>query len=129
MKLLASVEPLNGSRDPRRIVLEPLAPAELASQRNLHLVLTGPGQVRGNHFHRLGTEIATVLGPALVRLREEGALRDINVPKGEAYRFVLPPGVSHAFQNTGSELMVLVAFSTTAYNAASPDMERDVLIA
>jgi UDP-2-acetamido-2,6-beta-L-arabino-hexul-4-ose reductase len=127
MELRAGVEPLNGSRDPRGIVLEPLDPGELAAQRNVHLVLTGPGQVRGNHFHRLGTEIATVLGPALVRVREKGALRDIHVPEGIAYRFVLPPGVSHAFQNTGSGPMVLVAFST-AYNPASPDVERDVLI-
>jgi hypothetical protein len=36
--------------------------------------------------------------------------------------------VSHAFQNTGSEPMVLVAFSIAAYNPASPDVERDVLI-
>ena len=128
MKLRASVEALNGSRDPRGIVLEPLGPDELASQRNVHLVLTGPGQVRGNHVHRLGTEIVTVLGPALVRLREEGALRDVTVPDGEAYRFVLPPGVSHAFQNTGSEPMVLVGFNTAAYDPASPDVERDPLI-
>jgi quercetin dioxygenase-like cupin family protein len=124
----ASLEALGGSRDSRGIVVEPLGPDELAAQRNVHLVLTGPGQVRGNHVHRLGTEIATVLGPALVRLREAGALRDVTVPEGEAYRFVLPPGISHAFQNTGSEPMVLVAFNTAAYDPVSPDVERDVLI-
>jgi dTDP-4-dehydrorhamnose 3,5-epimerase-like enzyme len=128
MTLRASVEPLGGNRDPRGVVIEPLGPRELPIQRNVHLVLTGPGQVRGNHFHRLGTEIVTVLGPALVRLREQGELRDLVVPSGEAYRFVLPPGVSHAFQNTGSEPMVLIAFDSSAYDPASPDVQRDVLI-
>jgi hypothetical protein len=64
MTLRASVEPLSGNRDPRGVVIEPLGPRELPIQRNIHLVLTGPGQVRGNHLHRLETEIVTVLGPA-----------------------------------------------------------------
>jgi dTDP-4-dehydrorhamnose 3,5-epimerase-like enzyme len=128
MELRASVEPLSGSRDPRGVVIEPLGSQDLPTQRNVHLVLTAPGQVRGNHFHRLGTEIVTVLGPALVRLREQGELREVSVPRGQAYRFVLPPGVAHAFQNTGSEPMVLVAFNSSAYDPSNPDVERDVLI-
>lgn len=128
MELRASVEPLSGSRDPRGVVIEPLGSQDLPTQRNVHLVLTAPGQVRGNHFHRLGTEIVTVLGPALVRLREQGELREVSVPRGQAYRFVLPPGVAHPLQNTGSEPMVLVAFNSSAYDLSSPDVERDVLI-
>jgi dTDP-4-dehydrorhamnose 3,5-epimerase-like enzyme len=128
MTLRARVEPLPVSRDPRGLLIEPLGPDELPAQRNVHLVVTGPGQIRGNHFHRSGTEIVTVLGPALVRLREEGQLRDVTIPEGQAYRFVLPPGVSHAVQNTGSKPMVLVSFNSSAYDPASPDVERDVLI-
>jgi dTDP-4-dehydrorhamnose 3,5-epimerase-like enzyme len=128
MTLRARVEPFRVSRDPRGLLVEPLGPDELAAQRNVHLVVTAPGQIRGNHFHRLGTEIVTVLGPALVRLREAGNVRDVTIPEGQAYRFILPPGVSHAFQNTGSGPMVLVAFNSSAYDAASPDVERDLLI-
>jgi dTDP-4-dehydrorhamnose 3,5-epimerase-like enzyme len=128
MTLRARVEPLPVRRDLRGLLLEPLGPDELSAQRNVHLVVTAPGQIRGNHFHRLGTEIVTVLGPALVRLREAGNLREVTIPGGQAYRFVLPPGVSHAFQNTGSAPMTLVAFNSSAYDAASPDVERDVLI-
>jgi hypothetical protein len=83
MMLRARVEPLPVSRDPRGLLIEPLGPVELPAQRNVHLVVTGPGQIRGNHFHRLGTEIVTVLGPALVRLREEGQLLMSPFPKSK----------------------------------------------
>lgn len=125
----ARVEPVTIHADPRGLVLEPAGPAELPAQRNAHLVTTNPGAVRGNHYHERGTEIAVVVGPCRVRLRESGALRDVEVPPGEAWRFTFPPRVSHAFQNTGTVPMLLVAFNTEAYDAAHPDVVRDVLIA
>src|SRR5829696_2715426 len=87
--------------DPRGLVLEPLGAAGLPAQRNVHLVVTEPGAVRGNHFHEHGTEVLVVLGPGLVRLREGGAVRDVRVPAGEAWRFLIPPRVGHALANTG----------------------------
>jgi mannose-6-phosphate isomerase-like protein (cupin superfamily) len=69
-----------------------------------------------------------VLGPALVRLREDGQVRDVNVPVGETWRFTIPPGVSHAFQNNGTQPLLIVAFSTSAFDPANPDVIRDVLI-
>lgn len=125
----ARVEPVVIHADPRGLVLEPAGPGELCAQRNVHLVTTMPGAVRGNHYHERGTEIAVVIGPGRVRLREGGALRDVDVPPGEAWRFTIPPRVSHAFQNTGSAPMLLVAFNTQAYDPAHPDVMRDVLIA
>lgn len=125
----ARVEPVTIHADPRGLVLEPAGPAELPAQRNAHLVTTMPGAVRGNHYHDRGTEIAVVVGPGRVRLRESGVLRDVEVPAGEAWRFTIPPRVSHAFQNTGSAPMLLVAFNTEAYDPAHPDVVRDVLIA
>jgi len=124
----ATVEPLTLHADPRGILLEPLGADALPAQRNSHLVVTAPGAVRGNHRHELGTETIVVLGPGLVRLREGDATRDVEVPAGEGYRFVIPPGVAHAFQNTGAAPMVLVSFSTRAFDPAAADVVREVLI-
>lgn len=125
----ATVEPVHYHADPRGLVLEPIGAEHIRHQRNAHLVLTEPGAVRGNHYHEHGTELAVVLGPALVRVREAGTVRDVEIPEGRAYRFTFPPGVSHAFQATGESPMVLVAFNTEPHDPAAPDVVRDVLIA
>lgn len=122
------IQPVSLHTDPRGAVFEPLGPEGLAAQRNVHVALTEPGCVRGNHYHERGTEVAVVMGPALVRLRENGALRDVLVPAGTAFRFSIPPGVSHAFQNTGPGIQFLVGFNTVAHDPAHPDVVRDVLI-
>lgn len=127
-RLPATVEPIVVHADARGVVVEPATPAMLPAQRNVHLVTSVPGAVRGNHYHERGTEVAVLVGPALVRLREGGAVRDVDVPPGEAWRFTIPPRVSHAFQNTGDDTLVLVAFNTVEHDPANPDVVRDLLI-
>lgn len=92
-------EKLQCHRDARGLVVEPLDENSISTQRNrnVHVVLTEPGCARGNHYHLRGTETALVLGPALVRIREGGQERDIEVPAGEAWRFTIPPGIAHTF--------------------------------
>jgi dTDP-4-dehydrorhamnose 3,5-epimerase-like enzyme len=124
----ATVEAVHCFRDSRGIVFEPVGAEILSGQRNVHVVLTEPGGVRGNHVHHRSDEIAVLIGPALVRVREDGTVRDIPVPDGETLRFTIPAGVSHAFQNTGTKPMLLVAFNTTAFDPANPDTFRDALI-
>jgi len=124
----ALIETVSFPSDPRGFVIEPLDADRLPQQRNVHVVLTAPGAVRGNHFHEHSTEISVVIGPGLVRLREDGAVRDVHVPEGEACRFILPPRVSHAFQNTGSKPMLIMAFNTAVFDREHPDLQRDVLI-
>ena len=116
------------SRDARWLVFEPLQAAELAAQQNVHVVLTRPGEVRGNHFHRVATEIFTIVGPALVRLRIAGELQDHEVPAGEVRRFTIPPGVAHAIRHGGTAPGVVVSFSTHSHDPLNPDTQRDVLI-
>lgn len=125
----AAVDAVRVHADARGTVFEPLAPDGFAAQRNAHVVVTRPGAVRGNHVHARGTEVCVCVGPALVRLREGGAVRDVTVPAGEAWRFVIPPGVGHAFRNTGDAPMLLVAFNTEAHDPAAPDVAPDPLIA
>lgn len=61
-----------------------MAAEDFAAQRNAHIVVSLPGVVRGNHFHTQERETITVLGPSLVRFREEGNIEEILVPDKEA---------------------------------------------
>jgi dTDP-4-dehydrorhamnose 3,5-epimerase-like enzyme len=122
------IRPLKVHADARGAVFEPLEPSLLTGWRNVHTVVSEPGAIRGNHRHLRGTEVTTVLGPALVRYRSDGRIEDVEVPSGQAWRFVFPPGVAHAFKNTGSRPFVLVSFNTEEHDPARPDVERDELI-
>jgi UDP-2-acetamido-2,6-beta-L-arabino-hexul-4-ose reductase len=84
--------------------------------------------VRGNHRHLRGMEVTAVVGPALVRYREGEQNCDARVPEGEVWRFRFPPGVAHAFKNTGERPFVLVSFNTELHDADKPDVERVELI-
>ena len=122
------IEPVDCSIDARGLVFEPLGPGDLSRQRNVHVVLTEPGCIRGNHFHRSGTEVSVAAGPALFRYREGSEIIDFLIPEGTTYRFIIPPGVGHAFQNTGANPLLLIGFNTIAHDPDQPDVVRDVLI-
>jgi UDP-2-acetamido-2,6-beta-L-arabino-hexul-4-ose reductase len=124
----ALIETLKTHCDARGSLFEPLNDAELAAQRNVHVVLTEPGCVRGNHLHATAVEMTTVVGPCLVRLKEAGEIRDVEVPAGETWRFTIPPGVTHAYRNTGDSVMVLVSFSTNVHDAAGADTRREDIL-
>ena len=95
------MQTVKAHRDARGVLFEPLTDAELTSQKNVHVALTQPNEVRGNHVHHTAVEITSVVGPCLIRLKEAGTIRDIEVPAGEMCRLQIPPGVVHAFRNTG----------------------------
>jgi dTDP-4-dehydrorhamnose 3,5-epimerase-like enzyme len=123
-----SIEPVKTHRDPRGALFEPLSDAELGAQKNVHVVLTQPGEVRGNHRHLTATENTSVVGPCLVRLKEGNDIRDIDVPGGEVWRFTIPPGVVHAYRNTGAGVMVLVSFSTQPHDPQGTGTEREIIL-
>ena len=115
-------------QDSRGSVFEPLDSERLPSQRNLHVVVTEPGCVRGNHYHTRSTEVVTVQGPALVRIRDGQGVHDTLIPEGVVTRFTIPPGIAHAVQNLGTRPMLLVASSDLAYDPSAPDVVREILI-
>jgi dTDP-4-dehydrorhamnose 3,5-epimerase-like enzyme len=122
------IEAVRTHHDARGSLFEPLDDAELAAQRNVHVVLTRPGEVRGNHVHERAIETTTVVGPCLVRLKEAGLVRDVEVPAGETWRFTIPPGVVHAYRNTGEAQMVLVSFSTRVHDPDAGDTRREQIL-
>lgn len=122
------IDSLRVHTDARGMVFEPLAADSIAAQRNTHVVISRPGVVRGNHYHLQGTETIAVAGPALVRIKEEGILRDIEVPDQKVYRFIFPPQVPHAIKNTADRPNFLVAFNTCGHDPQHPDTVEDILL-
>jgi len=114
--------------DARGCVFEPVDAETLPKQRNVHVALTEPGHVRGNHYHRRIEEHLVAVGPALVRWRAGGTVRDFHVHAGKAFRFHFLPGVAHAIVGTGTQPLLIVSFGDQAHNPADPDVVRDVLI-
>jgi UDP-2-acetamido-2,6-beta-L-arabino-hexul-4-ose reductase len=114
--------------DSRGLVFEPLTEEHFPDQRNAHIVVSMPGVVRGNHYHVKGKETIAVLGPALVRFQEDGETKDVQIPSGQAYRFVFPPGVPHAVKNLGNQPGMIMAFNTVGHDPRHPDTERALLI-
>ncbi|MCU0571604.1 MAG: hypothetical protein MUC41_01290 [Syntrophobacteraceae bacterium] len=115
------VEEIAISSDARGCVFEPLSGEALRRQGNVHVVVTLPGQARGNHYHVKGIEILVVRGPALVRHRDEAEVTETVVPEGCVVRFSFPPGVPHAIRCTGSQPGLLVAFNSEAHDPSRPD--------
>src|ERR1700675_2860332 len=124
----ATIQAVKTHRDARGTLFEPLTDAELHAQKNVHVVLTQPNEVRGNHVHRTAVETTSVVGPCLIRLKEGGTIRDLDVPAGETWRLTIPPGVVHAFRNTGESMMVLVSFSTNLHDPAGSDTQREQIL-
>lgn len=122
------IDVLDCHSDPRGAVFEPLPGDDLPDYRNVHIVISEPGAVRGNHSHVRGTEIITIFGPTLVRFRESGVLRDVGVPAGEVWRFRFPPGVPHAFLNTSDRSGIMASFNTEEHDRNAPDVVRETLI-
>ena len=122
------IETVKSHTDDRGVVYEPVDGETVGIQKNVHVVINLPGAVRGNHYHRHGTETMSVSGPAIVALRESQSVQTITVPDSAVFRFTIPPHVSHAIQNTGDKPSVLVAFNTVAHDPSDPDTEEDILL-
>jgi dTDP-4-dehydrorhamnose 3,5-epimerase-like enzyme len=110
------------------MVFEPLEPQLIPNQRNVHAVISEPGAVRGNHRHEKGTEIVTLCGPARAVFKVDGNLSEVIVPEQEVVQFTIPPGIAHAFKNTGELPNILVAFNSVEHDPEHPDVVREVVL-
>lgn len=122
------VERIELKSDSRGIVYEPATATELAGQQNSHVVITLPGGIRGNHFHKQGTEIAVQGGPARVCYRDGTGTHEQLIDTGEFVKFTIPPGCPHAFENNGAIPNFLVAFNSVPLDPEAPDVFREELI-
>lgn len=120
------LEVLETFADPRGTAFEPVGAEALGGFRNVHVVLTEPGHVRGNHRHPRGTETLIVRGPALLVAEDGGARETHAIAPDQVVRVRLGPGVAHAVKNTGDNPMLIVSFGTEPFDPTNT--ERHVLL-
>jgi len=102
------------------------APAEaltfVGRMADVHLASTGPGAVRGNHYHLRRREAIVMLpGPKWSLHWDEGedTAAQHQAFDGKAAILVLvSPGASHAVRNEGNATLWLVAISSETYDPA-----------
>lgn len=83
--------------------------------------------VRGNHYHRKKREwFFLAKGKAKVVLKsvETNEEKEIFLDENDAKVLIIEPLTAHAFQNVGNSDMVLVEYSTDAYDRENPDVVK-----
>jgi dTDP-4-dehydrorhamnose 3,5-epimerase-like enzyme len=115
------ISELNNHGDARGFSFSPPVEALdfLGRIADMHLASTGPGSVRGNHYHKRKQEAIIFLPGAAWSLHwDEGEGTPVQHRSfdGSASILVLvSPGCSHAVRNDGSGLLWLVACSSEPY--------------
>jgi dTDP-4-dehydrorhamnose 3,5-epimerase-like enzyme len=97
----------------------------------IYLTAAHAGEVKGNHYHAQAREwFCVIQGSATMATRVmasgESALTELHGDQPEIIE--VAPGVAHAFRNSGSGLMVLLAYADEPYDAQAPDECRITLL-
>jgi dTDP-4-dehydrorhamnose 3,5-epimerase-like enzyme len=99
--------------------------AFLGSVVDVHFSTTLPGNIRGNHFHRLRKEVLVVRFEDSWTLAwdwGERTLPEIRNFQGTGTVVVeIEPLASHAVRNDGQRPLLIFAMTNGDYNPASPD--------
>ena len=86
----------------------------------VYLTQAKPGQIRGNHYHRLANEWFTIVnGQAHVILQDlsGGKRRELNLSSEEPLTLFVPAGIAHCFVNASDkDDFLLVAYSDQYYD-------------
>jgi dTDP-4-dehydrorhamnose 3,5-epimerase-like enzyme len=118
----ARVEALDVHEDERGWVSEVYSGAPGEKLGNIHLGTLRKGFVRGNHLHRRSREwIILMSTPVEVALESGDEIETFGLDKPS--RVFLPPGIAHAFRNTGTDPIHFVAYRDSRYDQQDPDVE------
>ena len=102
--------------------------ADPADIRGVHVVAIMPGQARGNHYHVVSDELLFMFaGTGTFFWEEDGVVREYAYDGGPAL-IKIPPGVRHAFKNTGETAVFLLAVRDGDFDPAKPDTVRSVIV-
>jgi len=83
-----------------------------------------PGRVKGNHYHTRKLEWYCVLkGEARLALvdKQSEEREELMLSEDQLKLVRIPPQVSHAIENTGTEMMYLLIYIDEPYNDKDPD--------
>jgi UDP-2-acetamido-2,6-beta-L-arabino-hexul-4-ose reductase len=121
------VTTLDVKRDERGWLAEVIRKEELSrrSEFGQFLVTTaGPGFVKGNHYHTRKYEWYCVLkGEGLLLLvdRRSGEREELRLSEHQLTTVRIPPQVTHAIENVGTEMMYLLVYTDESFNEEDPD--------
>ncbi|MBN2168434.1 MAG: cupin domain-containing protein [Actinobacteria bacterium] len=125
---------LNSDSDERGWVLRPFDDSVLETGRitNIHIVSIKPGSVRGNHFHRFQNEYVWVMTGTveLTALNNETGKKEAMIIEGETDGVMVkvPPGMTHAFKNTGDTNAYLFCASDKIKETEGRDSVRNEIV-
>jgi UDP-2-acetamido-2,6-beta-L-arabino-hexul-4-ose reductase len=111
-------------RDERGWLFE-LIKSEKAGQ--IFISTTKPGKVRGNHYHDTKVEkFCLVKGKALISLRKVNSAEQyaFDVDDTSIQIVDIPPGYTHAIQNTGTEDCIVLFWANEVMDPTRPDTYR-----
>ncbi len=119
------ISELNNSGDARGYSFSPPAAALdfVGRIADMHLASTGPGAVRGNHYHLRKREAILILPGAAWSLHwdqgEGTPAQHLSFSGSSAVLVLVSPGASHAVRNDGPTTLWLVTCSSEAYDPAT----------
>ena len=126
------ISELSNSGDARGFSFSPPAAALdfLGRIADMHLASTGPGAVRGNHYHMRKNEAIVILPGTPWSLHwdegENSPAQHQSFDGGTAILVLVSPGASHAVRNDGAAALWLVACSSEPYDPTETVARRVV---
>lgn len=85
---------------------------------------TKPGAVRGNHYHDTKVEkFCLIQGQGVIRLGEPDSsnVAEYTVSDSDIRVVDIPPGMTHSIENTGTDEMIVLFWSSEIFNPQHPD--------
>jgi len=130
-----SIVDLDKKKDPRGYFCELISGKYVNRPPGFGLIYitqaANPGVIKGNHYHRRKTEwFCLIKGRADLFLRpvKGGDARKVELADDRLRMVKIPPGIVHAFRNTGSGEMILLAYISEEFNPDDPDTFQEKII-
>ena len=121
------VKKLYLKRDDRGWLVEVLRSEELkrGNRFGQFLITTAnPGYVKGNHYHTRKYEWYCVIkGEAKLILEDNstGEREEISLNEKEPALVMISPGITHAIENTGKDILSVLIYIDESFNESDPD--------
>jgi UDP-2-acetamido-2,6-beta-L-arabino-hexul-4-ose reductase len=121
------VKQLEVKRDERGWLVEILRSEELrrGDRFGQFLITTAyPGYIKGNHYHTRKFEWYCVIGGKGRLILEDnatGEMEEIALSEEEPALVMISPGITHAIENTGKDILSVLIYIDESFNESDPD--------
>jgi UDP-2-acetamido-2,6-beta-L-arabino-hexul-4-ose reductase len=83
-----------------------------------------PGYIKGNHYHTRKFEWYCVIrgeGRLVLQDNTTGEKEDVFLTEEELSLVMIPPGITHAIENTGKNILSVLIYIDEPFNESDPD--------